>query len=82
MTKAADVSLNSDPYEVIPKAVAASITILEAAEKAPSIKSFVLTSSSLSALQPQPNKTGIVVTEGMRNLWLFTQRLLEAYSDT
>lgn len=48
---------------VINGTIAHTLTTLKAAAAQPSIKSFVLTSSSSSALVPVPNKEGVVVDE-------------------
>lgn len=62
--QATDVSFNPDADTVIPKVTAATVNMLNAAAKEPSVKSVVLTSSSSAALIPEPNKEGIVVNEG------------------
>jgi nucleoside-diphosphate-sugar epimerase len=62
-TKATDVSFDPDAKKVIPNVVSATEAVLQAAAES-SVKRVVLTSSSSSALLPQPGVEGIVVTEG------------------
>ncbi|GAM88627.1 hypothetical protein ANO11243_066610 [Dothideomycetidae sp. 11243] len=57
---AADVSMNTDPNLVVPHSVEGVQTLLKAATSVPSIKSFVLTSSSISAVKPDPGNTSII----------------------
>ncbi|KAL1966625.1 hypothetical protein VTN77DRAFT_4036 [Rasamsonia byssochlamydoides] len=64
---ASDVSLNPDPNTVIPSAVKLTLNALQAAAKQPSIKRFVLTSSSTAALVPKPNQEGVVVEKDTWN---------------
>ncbi|THC91937.1 hypothetical protein EYZ11_008592 [Aspergillus tanneri] len=47
---ASDMSYNPDPNVVIPNVVAATLNVLAAAARAPSVKRVVLTSSVLAAL--------------------------------
>lgn len=63
---ASDVSLSPEPERVIPSVVAATKAILQAAAKHPSIKRFVLTSSSTAAVFPSLTEK-IVVTEDTWN---------------
>ncbi|QKX55360.1 uncharacterized protein TRUGW13939_02452 [Talaromyces rugulosus] len=66
---ASDVSFSPNADEVIPKVVAATENILEAAARQPegSIQRVVLTSSASAAALPQPGVEGIVVTEDTWN---------------
>lgn len=48
-------TLDPNPHNVIPGTVAGTVNALEAAAQEPSVKRFVLTSSSLAALTPKPN---------------------------
>ncbi|GKT55758.1 NAD dependent epimerase/dehydratase [Colletotrichum tofieldiae] len=57
-----EVSFNPNPECVIPSSVAVAMNALKAANKSPSVKRFVFTSSSVAAALPKPNKTGIEVT--------------------
>jgi nucleoside-diphosphate-sugar epimerase len=52
---ASDLSYNPDPNKVIPVVERGVLNTLKAAAKTPSIKRFILTSSSLSAMHPAPN---------------------------
>ncbi|EHK47846.1 hypothetical protein TRIATDRAFT_217087 [Trichoderma atroviride IMI 206040] len=60
---ASDTSLNPDPNEVIPNVTKGVRNILEAASKQPSIKRFVLTSSSSAAYFPNPSQKVIITEE-------------------
>ncbi|KAJ5762070.1 NAD(P)-binding protein [Penicillium nucicola] len=51
----ADITFRSDPNEVIPWVKRATLNLLDAASHEPSVKRFVLTSSSSAALIPTPN---------------------------
>lgn len=53
---ASDTSFNDDPKVVVDGVVAGTLNFLRAAAKEPSVKRFVLTSSSMAALTPIPNK--------------------------
>jgi nucleoside-diphosphate-sugar epimerase len=53
---ASPVDMNDDPNVVIPVAVNATLTVLKSAAKSPSVKRFVLTSSSVAAYSPERNK--------------------------
>lgn len=57
---AADLSMNPDPNAVVPPTVESMITVLKAAAAIPTIKRVVLTSSSIAAFKPAPNKVMIV----------------------
>ncbi|KAJ5679526.1 hypothetical protein N7462_007770 [Penicillium macrosclerotiorum] len=48
-------SLDPNPHNVIPGTIAGTINALEAAAQEPSVKRFVLTSSSNAVLIPEPN---------------------------
>ena len=50
------MSFSSNPHDVIPPTIAGATNCLRAAEKEPSVKRFVYTSSSTACLIPQPNK--------------------------
>ncbi|RAL15804.1 NAD(P)-binding protein [Aspergillus homomorphus CBS 101889] len=63
---ASDMSFSSDPNAVIPWVKRATVNLLEAAASQPSVKRFVLTSSSTAALLPTPGDAGIRVDE---NTW-------------
>ncbi|KAI1824703.1 aldehyde reductase [Xylaria intraflava] len=60
---ATNYSMNPNPHEVVPATIAGTINALAAAAKSPSVKRFVLTSSSSSALIPKPNDPFTVTTE-------------------
>lgn len=55
--------MNPDPTAVIPGSVKGTVNALSAAAKEPSVRRFVLTSSSASALIPKPNNPVTVTTE-------------------
>lgn len=55
--------MNPNPYEVVPGTIAGTLNALKAAASEPSVKRFVLTSSSASALIPKPNTPFTVTTE-------------------
>jgi len=63
VSQASDLTLALDRELVINGTTAHTLAILKAAATQPSVKSFVLTSSSSSALVPVPNKEGVVVDE-------------------
>ncbi|OKL60081.1 hypothetical protein UA08_04943 [Talaromyces atroroseus] len=63
---ATDVSFDPDAKKVITNVVSATEAVLKAAAES-SVKRVVLTSSSSSALLPQPGVDGIVVTEDTWN---------------
>ncbi|KAI0415567.1 aldehyde reductase [Xylaria grammica] len=60
---ATNYTMNPNPHEVVPGTVAGTVNALAAAAKVPSVKRFVLTSSSASALIPKPNNPVTVTTE-------------------
>ncbi|KAI0532782.1 aldehyde reductase [Xylaria digitata] len=60
---ATNYTMNPNPHEVVPDTIAGTVNALAAAAKVPSIKRFVLTSSSASALIPKPNNPVTVTTE-------------------
>lgn len=49
-------SLSTDPAAVVDPTVAGTLSILRSASTQPSIKRFVLTSSSIAAYSPKPNE--------------------------
>lgn len=53
---AGDLSFKPDPNQVITPMVEGVKNILQSVTKEPSIKRFVITSSSIAALTPQPEK--------------------------
>jgi nucleoside-diphosphate-sugar epimerase len=53
---ATNISFSKNPNEVIPDVIAGVTHTLEAADKEPSVKRFVFTSSSTAATNPVPNK--------------------------
>lgn len=53
---ASDTSFDPDPNKVVKPTVAGVLSILRSAAKSPSVKRFVLTSSSTAALLPHPGK--------------------------
>ena len=56
-------SLDPNPHNVIPGTISGIINALEAAAQEPSVKRFVLTSSSLAAVIPKPNNPVKVTTD-------------------
>ena len=54
-------TLDPNPLNVIPGTISGTVNALEAAAQEPSVKRFVLTSSSLAAVIPKPN-TPVTVT--------------------
>ncbi|KAI1331075.1 aldehyde reductase [Xylariaceae sp. FL0255] len=52
---AASFTMNPNPHDVIPGMIKGTMEALEAASEEPSVKRFVLTSSSSAALIPKPN---------------------------
>ncbi|KAH9907613.1 aldehyde reductase [Xylariomycetidae sp. FL2044] len=52
---ATNYTMNPNPHEVVPGSIKGTLEVLTAAAKEPSVKRFVLTSSSGSALLPKPN---------------------------
>ncbi|KAG9521735.1 NAD(P)-binding protein, partial [Aureobasidium melanogenum] len=53
---ASNISFSKNPNDVIPSVIAGVTHTLEAADKEPSVKRFVFTSSSTAATNPVPNK--------------------------
>lgn len=53
---ASDTTFDSDPNNVVKPTVAGVLSILRSAAKSPSVKRFVLTSSSAAVLLPHPGK--------------------------
>ncbi|KAI8631795.1 aldehyde reductase [Xylariaceae sp. FL1651] len=60
---ATNYTMNPNPHEVVPGSIAGTVNALKAAAKTPSVKRFVLTSSSASALIPKPNNPMTVTTD-------------------
>lgn len=60
---ASDTTFSPDPNEVIPGVISGVRSILNSCIKEPSIKRFVLTSSSSAALMPKPGKEFTVTTD-------------------
>lgn len=56
--------MNPDPSVVIPNAVKATLNILKAASKRPTVKQVVLTSSSTAAYTPNANGERTTITQG------------------
>ncbi|KAF7175191.1 hypothetical protein CNMCM7691_006595 [Aspergillus felis] len=56
-------SLDPNPHNVIPGTISGTVNALEAAAQEPSVKRFVLTSSSTAALIPKPNNAVKVTTD-------------------
>ncbi|KAJ5900145.1 NAD(P)-binding protein [Penicillium taxi] len=65
---AADMSLNPDASEYIPNAVGTTINLLKVANRTPSVKRFVLTSSSSATYLPHPNVEGLVIDHDTWNI--------------
>lgn len=61
------MTFGSDPEAIIPWVIKASENMLEAAASKPTIKRFVLTSSSTAVVIPVADKEGVRVDEGMHN---------------
>jgi nucleoside-diphosphate-sugar epimerase len=59
------MSFSSDPNAVIPWVVNATLNVLAAAAKTPSVKSVVLLSSSSAAYMTFPGGGPLVVDKGM-----------------
>jgi nucleoside-diphosphate-sugar epimerase len=64
LRQSTDTSLNPDANEVIPDVTKGVRNVLEAASKQPSVKRFVLTSSSSAAYFANPSQK-VIITEGM-----------------
>lgn len=64
---ASDTGLDNDPNVMIPAVVRATEVLLEAAAKEPSVKRFVLTSSSSAALTPKPNVDQTATVDSWNN---------------
>lgn len=56
-------TMDPNPHNVIPGTVSGTLNTLKAAAQEPSVKRFVLTSSSTAALQPKPNNPIEVTTD-------------------
>ncbi|EGY14671.1 hypothetical protein VD0002_g7200 [Verticillium dahliae] len=59
-------TMDPNPHNVIPGTISGTVNALEAAAREPSVKRFVLTSSSTAALIPRPNNP-LKVTTGTWN---------------
>lgn len=57
--------MGDDIRKVAPWACKATVTMLEAASRWPSIRSVVMGSSSTAAYSPEPGKPGVRIEEGM-----------------
>ncbi|KAI8295491.1 Aldehyde reductase 2 [Colletotrichum sp. SAR11_240] len=55
---ASPVSLSPDPESVIPSSINGAMNALKAANRSPTVKRFVLTSSSVAAALPKPGQKG------------------------
>lgn len=60
---ASNVTFHPDPNKVIPAKVDGALNALRAANMEPSVKRYVLTSSSFAAHLPKPNKKGVVTKD-------------------
>lgn len=60
---ATNYTMNPDPHAVVPGTIAGTVNAMTSAAREPSVRRFVLTSSSASALVPKPNTPGVVTTE-------------------
>ena len=60
---ASNLSLDPDPNNVVPEAIAGVTNLLTAAAEEPSVKRFVLTSSSTAAILPKPNNPVTVTVD-------------------
>jgi nucleoside-diphosphate-sugar epimerase len=69
LTKASDTSLSPDPNIVVPRVVNSATNALKAAAKEPSVKRFILTSSSIAAVLSTRNNEGVVVDESEFTIW-------------
>jgi nucleoside-diphosphate-sugar epimerase len=69
LAKASDTSLSPDPNIVVPRVVNSATNALKAAAKEPSVKRFILTSSSVAAVLSTPNNEGLVVDESEFTIW-------------
>ncbi|KAF9872764.1 NAD dependent epimerase/dehydratase [Colletotrichum karsti] len=65
---ASPVSLSPDPESVIPSSINGALNALKAANRSPSVKRFVLTSSSVAAALPKPGQKGEEVTTTSWNI--------------
>lgn len=62
------LTLDSDPNKVIPPSIKGALDLLKLAANEPTVKSFVLTSSSTAAYSPRPN-TPMTITSDSWNEW-------------
>lgn len=60
---ATNFTFSPNPHEVVPSTIKGTMNALTAAAKEPSVKRFVLTSSSASALIPKPNDPVVVTAD-------------------
>jgi nucleoside-diphosphate-sugar epimerase len=60
---ASNVSLSSDPHQVIPEVIAGIKSILFSAAQEPSVKRFIFTSSSVAASAPKPGQKLIITKD-------------------
>ncbi|KAH7018043.1 uncharacterized protein B0I36DRAFT_335213 [Microdochium trichocladiopsis] len=67
---ATDTTLSPDPTIVIPGAVGMVLGAMRSAAKEPSVKRFVLTSSSSAALVPKPDTPGTVTVDTWNDEWV------------
>ncbi|KAL0939664.1 aldehyde reductase ii [Colletotrichum truncatum] len=65
---ASSVSLSPDPESVIPSSITGAMNALKAANRSPSVKRFVLTSSSVAAALPKPDQKGDEITTTSWNI--------------
>ncbi|KAJ0335905.1 hypothetical protein COL922a_008633 [Colletotrichum nupharicola] len=65
---ASPVSLSPDPESVIPSSINGAMNALKAANRSPTVKRFVLTSSSVAAALPKPGQKGEEVTTTSWNI--------------
>ncbi|KAF6823073.1 aldehyde reductase protein [Colletotrichum plurivorum] len=60
---ATNFTMSPDPHAVIPGTVAGTVNAMASAMREPTVRRFVLTSSSASALIPKPDTPGVVTTK-------------------
>ncbi|KAF6829002.1 aldehyde reductase ii [Colletotrichum musicola] len=65
---ASPVSLSPDPESVIPSSINGAMNALRAANSSPSVKRFILTSSSVAAALPKPDQKSTEVTANSWNI--------------
>ncbi|OHF01191.1 NAD dependent epimerase/dehydratase [Colletotrichum orchidophilum] len=64
---ASPVALSPNPESIIPRSITVAMNALKAANKSPSVKRFIFTSSSVAAALPQPDKKRIEVSSDSWN---------------